>query len=220
MNRLSPVNPTCTSISSCLALILLAAGLVSCKPVSERMEITETRNISEYAAPAQANVSDFTRFHIQPPAPPRPPQIDFVWDTPMGWKEAPPDAAGMRMINLAFGPNGEGECYLSMMPGGAGGVEANINRWRKQMGQPDMSAEEIAKLPTKKLFGRDTTFVSLEGDFQGMGAAESQKNYRMLGLVQPTPQVTLFVKMTGPKDLVAANEAAFDQFCQSIDIKR
>ena len=70
------------------------------------------------------------------------------------------------------------------------------------------------------LFGRDSTFVSFDGDFKGMGAEDAKKNYRLLGLVQPTPQFTLFVKLTGPKDLVAANEAAFDQFCQSIDIKR
>jgi hypothetical protein len=226
MNRLSPVNRTCISISACLGLAFVAAGLVSCKRVSERMEITETRQISEFAPAAQPDVPDYVRFRLEPPPKPQPrePQLPWVWDTPMGWKETPVDpsspAAGMRLINLSFGPNGEGECYLSMMPGEAGGLEANVNRWRKQMGLPEWSQEELAKLPTKKLFGHESTFVSFDGDFKGMGDAEAKKDYRMLGLVQPTPQFTLFVKMTGPKDLVAANEAAFDQFCQSIDIKR
>jgi hypothetical protein len=230
MNRLSLVNRIRTgtgisiSIRACVGLGFTAMALVSSKPLDERMEITETRQISEFTPAAQADVPDYVRFRLDPPPRPAEPQLAFTWDTPMGWKEAPIDPAspmaGMRLINLSFGPNGEGECYLSMMPGEAGGLEANINRWRKQMGLPDFTPEEFAKLTSKKLFGRDSTFVSFDGDFKGMGAEAAKKGYRLLGLVQPTPQFTLFVKMTGPKDLVAANEAAFDQFCQSIDIKR
>jgi hypothetical protein len=201
------------------------AGLSSCKRLAERMEITETRVISDYEPAAHPDVPSSTRFYDdQPtPTPPSQSQIPLVWDTPPGWKEAPADAsagmAGMRLINLTFGPGGEGECYLSAMPGAAGGLEANLNRWRKQMGLPDMTPEEIAKLPKREFLGREATYVSIEGAFTGMGAAEAKTGYRMVGLVQPAPEFTLFVKMTGPKELVAANEAAFDQFCQSIAVR-
>lgn len=208
---------------ACTALTLLPA----CKRLTERMEITETRELSTYAAPAHANIPSATRFFDNEPAPQQETQsqIPLVWETPAGWKEAPADAssgmAGMRLINLAFGPGGEGECYLSAMPGAAGGLDANVNRWRTQMGLPELTADDLAKLPVKKFLGRDATFVSFEGDFKGMGtAAEAKKGYRLLGLVQAAPEFTLFVKMTGPKELVTANEAAFDQFCQSISVKR
>jgi hypothetical protein len=191
------------------------------------MEITETREISSYEPAAQANIPSSTRFYDdeKPDAEAQQdPRIPLTWDTPEGWQEVTADEssgmAGMRLINLTFGPNGEGECYFSAMPGDAGGLAANVNRWRAQMGLGEMSEEEITALPTKTFLGRDATFVSLEGDFKAMGASEAKVGYRMIGLVQPAPQFTLFVKMTGPRELVTANEAAFEQFCQSISVPR
>jgi hypothetical protein len=81
-----------------------------------------------------------------------------------------------------------------------------------------MTTEELGKLPTKKFLNRDAVFVSIDGDFKNVGEAEARKDYRLLALLQPAPEFTLFVKMTGPRELVAANEAAFEQFCQSISV--
>lgn len=231
MNRFYPVtvNRFRLSLSACavVASVSASAGLTSCKRITERMEITETRELSSYAAPAQPNIPANVRFYDnetnqaeQPEA-----QIPLAFTTPDGWKEAPAvtsgGMAGMRLINLTFGPNGEGECYLSAMPGNAGGLEANVNRWRTQMGQPAFTAEDLSKLPIRPFLGREATYVAFDGDFKGMGsAADAKSGYRLLGLVQAAPEFTLFVKMTGPKELVAQNEAAFDQFCQSISVKR
>ena len=227
MNRFLPVNRLSLTLSvTALAALSAMVGLTSCKRITERMEITETREISSYASPVAPNIPSNVRFYDNEPtqAEPQQSQIPLVWTTPEGWKEAPPSTsggmAGMRLINLTFGPNGEGECYLSAMPGNAGGLEANVNRWRTQMGLTPLTAEELAKLPIRSFLGREATYVSFEGDFKGMGAAESKSGYRLLGLVQPAPEFTLFVKMTGPKELVTANEAAFDVFCQSISVKR
>ena len=211
-------------LAAACSLVALLSLTVSCKRLTERMEITESREISTHATPPQPNVPSAVRFYDNEPAAAEPQQqVPLVWETPNGWKEAPAGAsgmAGMRLINLAFGPAGEGECYLSAMPGAAGGLAANVNRWRTQMGLPEMSEEELAKLPKKTFLGREATFVSFDGDFKGMDAASAKTGYRMVGLVQPAPEFTLFVKMTGPKELVAANEAAFDQFCQSIAVRR
>lgn len=128
--------------------------------------------------------------------------------------------AGMRLVDMRFGPNGEGECFLSMMPGPAGGVEANLNRWRGQMGLPPYTAEELAALPKREMFGQEATYVDFEGNFSNVGATAPLEGYRMIGLIQQTPRFTLFVKMTGPKALVEANQAAFMEFAQSIGLKR
>lgn len=212
-------------LPSCLAVLVL--GLTACKRVTETMEITEEREISSHNPPPVYPVTSAKRFFDEQPAAADPhgaaPQgSPFTWSTPPGWKEIPPSAApgAMRLIDLRFGPNDEGECYLSVMPGQAGGLDANVNRWRTQMGQPVYTAEELAQLPKKIFLGRETVFVRFDGDFKGVGAEEAAKSYRLLGLVMPAPEMTLFVKLTGPKDLVAANEAAFDQFCQSVSIKR
>jgi len=212
---------------TCCAAVLLAPVclcLMSCKRIGETMEIKETREISTYRTAPKALATSAERFYdTQPAAETAPRENPLSWVTPAGWKEAPPSntPGSMRLVDLRFGENGEGECYLSAMPGNAGGLEANVNRWRGQMGQPAYTPEELANLPKKPFLGRDSVFVDFEGDFKGMGAAaDALKGYRLLGLVQPAPEFTLFVKMTGPKELVAQNQAAFEQFCQSISIKR
>lgn len=208
----------------CLALpVVLALGTTSCHKLDERMEITESRDVSEHSVMPKALAPSAERFYdTQQNQPAAPQENPLTWTAPEGWTDAPAGGSpgGMRLIDLRFGPNGEGECYLSAMPGKAGGLEANVNRWRTQMGQPAYTPDELSKLPKKPFLNRDSTFVKFEGDFKSVGATEARKGYQLLGLVQEAPEFTLFVKMTGPKELIQKNEAAFDQFCQSISIKR
>lgn len=207
------------AVGTALALL---AGLPACDRAGQTMEITEKREISAHA-PAPAPVTGSAeRFHDDTAKTEAPRENPLAWEVPQGWSDAGQDATpgSMRLINLRFGAGGEGECYLSAMPGSAGGVEANINRWRAQMGLPEISAEEVAKLPRKTFLNREAVYVTMEGDFKKVGAEEAAKGYRMVGLVQPAPEFTLFVKMTGPKDLVEKNEAAFDELVRSIRLKR
>ncbi len=205
----------------------MSLTLSSCERIEETVEIKESRPLSTYTAAPKPLASSAERFYdnsAQETAA-APAMENFLdWTTPSGWKDigarGSGAAGGMRLIDLRFGGNDEGECYLSAMPGAAGGVEANINRWRAQMGLPALTAEEVATLPKKTLFGREATFVSFDGDFTNVGAASASKGYRLIGLVQPSPEYTLFVKATGPKDLVVQNEQAFIEFYQSINIKR
>lgn len=139
------------------------------------------------------------------------------WDTPQGWSEAA--ASSMRDVNLAFGPDGVGECYVARLPGAAGGLESNINRWRKQMGQEDLSSDEIAALPKLEVLTVPATYVSIDGSFTGMGGKGTIDDARMLGVVLMTPNGALFVKMTGPKDLVAANTKSFEAFTASLRLE-
>ncbi|MCB1064556.1 MAG: hypothetical protein KDN20_16765 [Verrucomicrobiae bacterium] len=140
--------------------------------------------------------------------------LPFVWTTPEGWERQL--GAPMRDLSFTIGEAKEGECYLSRLPGAGGGLTANVNRWRGQMGAEPMTDEEIAALPKKPLFGLEGVFVDVTGEFSGMGAAGAKPNYRMLGIILTSEAGAVFVKMTGPAELVAANEANFDLFCQSL----
>lgn len=202
---------------TCCALLAGSLLAASCKR-PETAVITETREISSHARKAVADIPSNTRFYDDAPEKPATPNFRdlLTWTVPEGWTEVAPDAAGMRLVNLTFGPNQEGECYISLMPGPAGGLEANVNRWRTQMGQPPYTAEEIEKLGKKPFFNRDATFVAFDGDFKGFGAEEARTGYRLLGLIHSAEQATIFVKLTGPKALVEENTPAFDAFCQSI----
>ena len=187
--------------------LLLAALLSSCERVSQRMEITRTREISEYEAKPKVGAYPQERFGDE----------KLIWETPAGWVQA--ERSQMRPVNLAFGPNREGECYLSLLPGGGGGVLANVNRWRKQMGQPEITEEELAKMPKKTLMGIQGTYVSIEGAYTSVGATEAKADHQMLGIVAAMGEAGLFVKMVGPKALVEANTQAFDQFVTSLRLR-
>lgn len=161
------------------------------------------------------------RYQSRPAADAQPQQQEtggprLVYDTPEGWEEAP--ASMMRDINLTFGENGEGEAYVARLPGAGGGLLANVNRWRKQMGAEDLTQEEVDALPEKPLFGQPAKYIEIDGAFSGMGAAEAKPDYRMLGLILTSDAGAVFVKMTGPKSLVEENTEEFDAFTQSIDV--
>lgn len=193
--------------ATALGCLLVLPFVASCKRLGERVEITETREISQYEAEPKLFAYSQQRFSNDP----------LSWETPAGWVQA--ERSQMRPINLKFGPNGEGECYLSMLPGGAGGTAANVNRWRKQMGQPDLPEEEISAMPKRVLMGIEGVFVSLDGAYTNVGSAEALPDQRLMGIVAALGEVGLFVKMVGPKDLVAANQAAFDQFVDSLRLR-
>jgi len=200
--------------------LVLLVGLPACDRVQPRMEITHTREISALAPKPTLNATSATRFFDNAAQDAeQPKEHPLLWTVPAGWKENP--ATQMRLVDLRFGPGDEGECYLAALPGPAGGLSANINRWRTQMGLGALSDEEIGKLPRKPLMGSESYFVSADGAFQGMGdAASAKKDYRLLGLIQAAPELTIFIKMTGPKALVEANQAAFDAFCGSVQFRK
>ena len=140
----------------------------------------------------------------------------LVYETPEGWTEG--TKSMMRDINMTFGENGEGECYVARLPGAGGGLTANVNRWRGQMGAEPLTEEEIAALPQKSLFGQPASFMSVDGDFTGMGGGGTKSDYRLLGVILSSDAGAVFVKMTGPRALVEANTKAFDQFVASLDV--
>lgn len=141
----------------------------------------------------------------------------LVYQTPEGWTEKP--GSMMRDVNFTFGPSGEGECYIARLPGAGGGLAANVNRWRAQMGAAPLSEEEVSALPTRPLFGQPARFVSVDGTFSpGMGSNQTFPDYRLIGLILAGEAGAVFVKMTGPKALVEQNGAAFDQFVSSLDV--
>ncbi|MBI4556265.1 MAG: hypothetical protein HY706_01660, partial [Candidatus Hydrogenedentes bacterium] len=130
--------------------------LVGCGKGEGPQQISEVRKVQAPSAPADKEASSAERFGFAQTPPGTSPHGDmtqpkFEWQTPSGWKEQPPTP--LRLANLSIGENAEAECYLTVLQGTGGGAAANINRWRTQMSQPEISAEELAKLPTRTVLG-------------------------------------------------------------------
>lgn len=127
----------------------------------------------------------------------------FAWTTPQGWAEKP--ARQMRLVTV--GPAGDPrvECFVTVLAGAGGGLEANVNRWRSQLKLAPLAADAIAELPTLDVLGRKAQVVEIDGGQVGM-----------FGLVCEMGEQSLFVKMTGPMDALRQERGSFDAFCTSL----
>ncbi|MCC6699209.1 MAG: hypothetical protein IT365_26530 [Candidatus Hydrogenedentes bacterium] len=207
-------------VRAVLALSMLPALILSCGQGNSVQVIEETRQLDRAPAPPTA-VSSAERFGMRTPAAPAvagSSALPFEWSVPEGWTEAP--SSQMRLVNLVPGGDSRAECYLTVLPGSGGGVEANVNRWRNQMSLEPLSAEEFAALPKKPLLGEEAVYVEFDGVYKGMSGDQNQPDFKMVGLILGVRDSGVFVKMLGPKDLIDKELGRFHEFCESLKIKQ
>ena len=137
----------------------------------------------------------------------------FEYDLPDGWQELPPTQ--FRIINLQIPGEQPAEVTLTMLMGNGGGVRANLDRWRRQVGLAPMSDEEFLALGERTVFDQAATYVELRGSYEGMDGTKIP-DAGLFGAVFARDQSALFVKMTGPADLLADQRGAFHGFLDSL----
>ena len=199
------------------AVLVLLMALAGCGGQDVK-EIKETRTTA--ASPEAATPAMPPGHNAQMPGmgggamPPGHPTISpYKWQLPEGWAEAPPTS--MRIGNFKITASPEAECYLTVLSGAAGGVDANVNRWCRQMGQPELKPEEIAALPKVDVLGKSGPVVEVTGSYTGM-SGQQFTDYTLLGVVVALSDQALFVKMTGPSAVVKAEKDHFLALCKSL----
>ena len=130
----------------------------------------------------------------------------LAWDVPVGWTRLPDRA--FRVATFAAGSRGEAECSVTLLSGRGGGLEANLERWRGQLGA-EGTPGVVSAQETLQVLGGDAQLVVLEGVGKYGPAA-------ILGLVRLLPGRALFVKMSGPRDAVLTERRAFERFVRSL----
>ncbi len=177
----------------------------------ETSRIVENSKIDFSAQPSHAE-----RFGLvastRPTHDPHAPDADdsksqFTWNTPGGWSELP--SSSMRVANFRPAGDERAECYLTMLAGEAGGLTANINRWRSQLSLGGVSAADVEQLPRVDFFGRKAVVVEATGTWTGMSGGDSKSAWALLALALVEPGGSVFLKMTGPKNTVASQREAF-----------
>ena len=197
-----------------LALAGAVLLLASCGR-QERVEVVQSRAPFKNEPEPKLGLSTSQRYAANDA------QSMLSWTVPEGWNFLP--ATEFRHLNFDFGPNREGEMYLTLLPISGGGLLENLNRWRKQMDQPPLTDADLPQLPVKSIFGRPVPAMDITGTFTGgtgpmMAPAPPKPGYRMIGAIFEAPGFLFTIKMTGPEALVAANAAKFDAFCQSLGV--
>ena len=100
--------------------------------------------------------------------------------------------------------------------GGAGGTQANVDRWLGQFVEPRDKIN--AKTEESTVGKHKVTYVSAEGTYKsGMpgGAQTPMPNYALLGGIIEASEGSVFVKMTGPKELAKSATADFKKMVES-----
>lgn len=140
--------------------------------------------------------------------------IPFVYCDMPGWKVNRP-VAPFRHVNLSFEADPRAELTVAAYED-RGGLAANVNRWRGQVGAGPLSPEEIAALPKVQVLANgQATLVEAYGPFQGMRGPRIEEG-GILGAIVSNERFTLFAKFTGPEAVLTAERDRFLEFLASL----
>lgn len=142
---------------------------------------------------------------------------EFSFSAPAKW-ESVEVTSPMRKAQLKV-PGKDGKnadvIFFFFGQGSGGGTKANVDRW---LGQFEEGRDKInAKVDENKVGARTVTYVQAEGTYKsGMpgGPTTPLPNTMLLGAILESAQGNVFVRMTGPADLV---KSARDDFKKMID---
>lgn len=193
-------------------LLVAPGGTLFVKMVGPRSEVLPERdNFVRFCGSIRERGASANQAAPQASAPAA---SQFAWNAPETWKDQGPRS--MREVSYSFGTADEGECYVTVLGGGAGGIEANVNRWRTQIGLGKLTGQEIGELPQLDVLGGKATLFEATGAFTGMGGTEAEADQTVLGIIRELSGRVLFVKMVGPAELVAEERERFVAFCTSL----
>lgn len=145
-----------------------------------------------------------------PEAPP--PELEFKYKAPASWKEIPPNQFSELAFEVVDGKQ-RAAITVSQLARDGGGLLANVNRWRGQIGLRPIDNALLDKDAQDLAVGKDKgKLVDLQGD--------PPDARRIVGVVLPRGDRTYFFKMTGPSALVGNQRQAFDAFMKSVSFER
>lgn len=134
---------------------------------------------------------------------------ELTWTAPAHWTAKPTGA----MRKGSFTVNGEGaeaDVSITAFPGSTGGLLANLNRWRGQVGLTPLTEAELeASLVHVDAGELHLVVVDFAGNAGG-------KPVRLLGAVMLYGSDTWFFKLLGPDSLVAHEKPAFLEFLHTV----
>ena len=169
--------------------------------------------ITVYRIPKETQPAAPSTQAAMPSAAPATPALH--WNAPAGWEEQP--ATGFRKGSfLVRGADGkQADVSVISFPEQAGGLLANVNRWRNQLKLGPISNEADAGTPMP-VAGRDMFFVDLVSNEP---ITPDGSKSRILGGIFPLNGETWFFKMMGPDQLVETQRDAFRQFLESVHLE-
>ena len=133
----------------------------------------------------------------------------FSWKKPESW--IPSSGSSMRLASFDI-PYSEGSGDLSViqLDGTGGGIEANVNRWRRQLNLEPQSLFEIEKEMIENKGGL--------GVYNIIRIINEEMDSAFLCAILPAGNQTLFVKLSANPHGIREIETDFILFCSSLII--
>lgn len=141
-----------------------------------------------------------------------PGQAKPAWEAPSGWQEV----AGGPFLVAKFALGGAGSAQaavnVSKSAGDGGGLLANVNRWRGQLGLEPTTEGDLAKESRALSSAGEATKVV---EISGKGGKTGQVA-RLVAVMVPRSGETWFYKLMGDAAVVQAEKEAFLKFVQDV----
>ncbi len=133
----------------------------------------------------------------------------LVWSAPETWTAKP--LSPMRKGSYTVRRDGaEADLAITAFPGDTGGLTANLNRWRGQVGQPPLDEAALRQsVEHLTVGGLDITLTDISG-------GNPEQPVRLLGAIVPYQGQTWFFKLLGPETVVSAEKDTFRAFLLTI----
>jgi hypothetical protein len=135
----------------------------------------------------------------------------FAFTRPDTWGWVTP-ASPMRRAQLSVRADEDGTSaevtFFHFGAGQGGSVQANVDRWFKQFSDGSTDAR------TERVGNTTVTFVKAHGTFaSGMpgGPTTPLKDYALRGAILESPAGDVYVKMTGPQNVVKRADPEFEK---------
>jgi hypothetical protein len=141
---------------------------------------------------------------------------------PEGWKSVEPKSA-MRKAQLEVPGKDGGKpaevTFFHFGTGGGGDIQANVSRWYAQF----TGGADVQKKEELDFGGTKVTLVTTEGTLKAApfaGIPEELPNAALLGAIVDHAEGAVFIKMTGPAELVKGSREKFLQLVKSAAEKK
>ncbi|HUB67469.1 MAG TPA: hypothetical protein VL981_08300 [Candidatus Methylacidiphilales bacterium] len=134
-----------------------------------------------------------------------------IWTIPPGWQSMPPSQFLLAEFSVSGANGAKAEVNVAELDGEGGGVLANVNRWRGQLGLGAIGENDLPQM-TQALSVPVGTATQV--DFTGTDA-KTGASARLIGVMVTQNGQTWFYKLMGDKDTVAQQKDVFTKFIQS-----
>lgn len=133
----------------------------------------------------------------------------LTWTAPTQWQARAPGSIRKGSYTIAGEGGATADLSITAFPGDTGGLHANVNRWRGQIGLAPVDNAEVEKsVEHLDANGLHMDVVELAGT--------GNPPMRLLGAIVPHQGETWFFKLTGPDALVASQREAFRTFLTTV----